>query len=361
METLRVIQVTHSFPPYVGGLSNMTEMLSKNLVKLGHEVEVVTLDVEGGLPKCESMEGVSIRRFKGYAPSGAYFAPSTAAYRYLESVRGDVIHAHNIAALLVPACWMAVRGRLDSTAFVITPHHHSAGSKWHTRLLWRPYRPVARRVMRAADVIHCVSSFEAGVVKHDFGVDSMVVPNGVSEDVANYQWSPSSDLVLTYAGRLEGYKRIDSIVLAAHRLAKEGREVHVRIVGDGPDLSRLVSLGQSLDVNIQHFHFLQREEYLRMLSTSSCLVNVSEYEAFSIVVAEAIAMGVPTIAAAPWGGTFAGMPGVQLVDGSSAEAIARAVDALSSNHCEKTHIPSWPEIANRLTSEAYLPALSRKA
>jgi glycosyltransferase involved in cell wall biosynthesis len=315
METLRIVQVTHSFPPYYGGLSYVSEMISRNLVKEGHEVEVVTLDVDGNLPPHEVIGGVCVNRFRGYAPSNAYFMPSRGAFRHLQSLKGDVIHAHNIGALLAPACWIAVRDRLGTTAFVLTPHHHTAGSHWHTRLLWRPYWPVARRVVRAADSVHCVSHFESKLVGHDFSVDSVVIPNGVSDDVLLHRWRPPKNLVLTYSGRLERYKRVDRLIQAARLMSSRGDQVSVRIIGDGPDLRRLMSLAHSLGVTLERHPFLAREEYLEMLATSSCFVNLSEYEAFSIVVAEALAIGVPVVAALPWGETFSGFDGVRLVNG----------------------------------------------
>ena len=362
METLRIVQVTHSFPPYYGGLSHVSDMISRNLVKAGHEVEVVTLDVDGSLPSREEVDGVSINRFRGYAPSGAYFVPSRSAFRHLQSVEGDVVHAHNIGALLAPACWFAIRNRMGTTAFVMTPHHHTAGSQWHTRLLWEPYWPVARRTVRAADSVHCVSNFESKVVSHDFSVTPVVIPNGVSDDVSRHRWEPPQGTVLTYSGRLERYKRVDRLIQAAYAMNRRGGQVSVRIIGDGPDLGRLAALAHSLKVNVERHPFLERERYLDMLATSSCFVNLSEYEAFSIVVAEALAIGVPVVAALPWGETFSGFDGVRLVDGDSTADIVRAVQELaSSGHGAGAIIPSWLEVARRLIAEAYRPALDKKA
>ncbi|RLE91931.1 MAG: glycosyltransferase family 1 protein, partial [Thermoprotei archaeon] len=53
MDRLEIVQVTHTYPPYVGGLSHVTENLSKKMAKMGHEVTVVTLDVDGNLLRKE--------------------------------------------------------------------------------------------------------------------------------------------------------------------------------------------------------------------------------------------------------------------------------------------------------------------
>lgn len=175
METLRIIQVAHAFPPYPGGSSHVVEMLSKNLVAYGHAVEVVTLDPLGGLKKYDCFGGTRVRRFRGIAPSNCYFFPSPSVISYLKSVKADIVHAHSLNALLVPACWLAIRNRLTNISFVLSPHHHLAGSTWHTKMFWKPYEPLAGRIVRSAHKIHCVSRYEARLVKEQFGSNSLVI------------------------------------------------------------------------------------------------------------------------------------------------------------------------------------------
>lgn len=361
METLKIVQVTHAFPPYVGGLSHISEMISRNLVRQGHAVEVVTLDPSGKLNRFEDFEGVHVRRFSCLAPSNSYFLPSPSSISYLKSVKADIVHAHNIGALLVPSCWLAIRSRLRKISFVLSPHHHAAGSAWHTRMLWRPYGPLATHMVRSADVVHCVSEFEASLVREDFGVEPIVVPNGVADDVFAYSWSPPQDgLVLTYAGRVERYKRVQVLVEAASILLKQGCDVTLRIIGDGLELSNILSSSRQLGVKVEHHHFLPRPDYLKLLSNSSCFVNLSRYEAFSIVVAEAVAMGLPVIASLPWGETFRRFCNVLLIDGGSPSGVAEAVSKAASMHFEGNgSVPSWDDVTRKLVQEVYIPSLGR--
>ncbi len=360
MESLKIVQAVHAFPPYPGGVSHVVEMLSKNLVARGHDVEVVTLDLSGRLKKLDCMEGILVRRFRGIAPSNCYFFPSPAVVSYLKSVKADVIHAHSINALLVPACWLAIRNRLANLSFVLSPHQHLAGSKWHTRMLWKPYESLAGHIVRSASKVHCVSKYESRLVKEQFGSNSLVIENGITEDTFSYKWNPPSDgLVLTYAGRLENYKRVHILIKAASILLERNQEVTVRIIGDGPELSSLLKLSNRLGVNVQHLHFLERNKYLEFLSTSSFFVNPSRYEAFSIVVAEAKTIGLPVVVSQPWGETFKDLPNVSLVDGNSpyeiAEAISKTVDLRSQ---ESKPFMSWKKVTDRLVKEVYLPSLN---
>jgi glycosyltransferase involved in cell wall biosynthesis len=206
-----------------------------------------------------------------------------------------------------------------------------------------------------------VSRYEARLVKEQFGSNSLVIQNGIAEDTFQYNWNPPSDgLVLTYAGRLERYKRVHILIEAASILLRRKHEVTVRIIGDGPELSNLLRLSSRLGVKVQHFHFLRRREYLGLLSTSSFFVNPSRYEAFSIVVAEAKTIGLPVVVSMPWGEIFKDLPNVSLVDGNSpheiAEAISKTVDLRRE---ESKSFMSWNEVTNRLVREVYIPSLNR--
>jgi glycosyltransferase involved in cell wall biosynthesis len=206
-----------------------------------------------------------------------------------------------------------------------------------------------------------VSRYEARLVKRQFGSNSIVIQNGVAEDTFQYNWNPPSDgLVLTYAGRIERYKRVHILIEAASILLRRKHEVTVRIIGDGPELSNLLALAIRLGVKVQHFHFLKRREYLELLSTSSFFVNPSQYEAFSIVVAEAKTIGLPIVVSFPWGEIFKDLPNVSLVNGNSPHEIADAVSKIVDLRREESRsFISWNEVTDRLVREVYIPSLTR--
>lgn len=364
MEPLNIVQVTHAFPPYMGGLSHVVKCLSLNLIELGHKVKVVTLDPNHRGLRSENYEGVEIRRFSSFAPSNAYFLPSPAALNYLRKVEADIVHAHNIGSLFVPACWFALRGRLNDIGFVISPHHHFEGSLWHTQMLRKPYIPVARYVIKSADEIHCVSRFEADLVREAFFREPVVIQNGISEDVLDFRWEPPDDeMILMYAGRLEKYKRVNVLVEAASIVSREVPNVTLRIIGNGSDLSNILSLAAKLNVKIEHYDFLPRADYLSLMSTSNYFVNLSEYEAFSIVVAEAISIGLNVVAALPWGITFESFNNVRLVNGGSAVQTARSILDLKNKKMKlNSHgkILFWSQVAQQMVEEIYLPLLASK-
>lgn len=355
----KVLMVAHSFPPYIGGLAYVVENISLKLVERGYEVEVVTLDIEGKLPKTEEYHGVLVKRFKGYAPDGGYFAPSPEFYKYLQRSKADIYHLHNIGALTIPVAYTALRR--TGRHYVITPHHHESGYKWHARILWKLYRPYAARIIRNARITHCVSEYEARLVRKDFAPERIVViPNGVKEDVYNYYWKPPEDrIVLTFAGRIERYKNVDILVEAARILAnKTRRKVVVKIIGRGPDLPRIITKARKEGVPVETPGFLPRKKYLEELANTTVFVNPSSYEAYSIVSAEAIAMGVPAVLAKPWGNHFKKYPLTMVVD-PSPRTVAEAIYQLLTKTSEvrglgqARNIPTWSQVVDRLIGEVY--------
>ena len=79
---MKIAQVCPRYHPYIGGVETHVKEVSERLAKRGHEVEVLTTDPRGDLPKQEIIDGVIVRRFKSWAPGEAYYF-SGALKRYL--------------------------------------------------------------------------------------------------------------------------------------------------------------------------------------------------------------------------------------------------------------------------------------
>ena len=79
---LTVMMLTWEFPPrIIGGISPHVNFLSKNLVKNGVKVYVVTCDFPG-TPKHEKIDGVEVLRVDSYKSP----APDFATWIYLMNV-----------------------------------------------------------------------------------------------------------------------------------------------------------------------------------------------------------------------------------------------------------------------------------
>jgi glycosyltransferase involved in cell wall biosynthesis len=152
-----------------------------------------------------------------------------------------------------------------------------------------------------ANVIVCVSSFEADLLARNYGLDEgriRVLHNGV--DVkglgAAQKWLDEPPTLLS-AGRLEDYKQIGLAIRAFAHLAPP---VQMVIAGEGPaeaDLRRT-----ALEVGVQdRVRFVGRLPTLdlqRWFKTSEVVVTLSRHEAFGLVLAEGLAAGCRSVASA---------------------------------------------------------------
>ena len=274
--------------------------ISKRLAK-HFEVEVLTTDPNGKYPKVEEINGITVRRFKSIAPSNSYYF-SLEMYRFLKrhSSNYDIIHAHNYHAF--PALFVALTKGKNKLVF--TPHYHGRGHSFIRDLLHKPYKILGNTIFEKADAVICVSKFERDLILRNFNVNTsklFVIPNGVNLDefkeVDKIKKQKNRDVkTILYVGRIEKYKGIDYIVKALRYLPEN---ITLEIVGKGSYKPKIVKLAKSLGVidRVRFYQDLSREELIEKYAKADVLVLLSKYEAYGLVVAEALACKTPCIVA----------------------------------------------------------------
>ncbi|MGC2161912.1 MAG: glycosyltransferase [Silvibacterium sp.] len=105
---------------------------------------------------------------------------------------------------------------------------------------------------------------------------------------------PGAPAVFLYIGRLEWdrQKRVNDLLAAAARLKGEFRLI---FIGDGTDRSRLEQYGRELNLNSRIEWLGWKPDPWSAVKDVSVLVLTSSFEGFAIVLAEALARGVPCI------------------------------------------------------------------
>lgn len=107
---MKILILSDSYPPILGGVANHVQMLSTELSKRGHEVVIGTLS-QLDLPKCEEKDGCKIYRLEGFFqkvpflykdPKRKIHAPATdwlltrKLAQLIKQENPDVIHAHGM-------------------------------------------------------------------------------------------------------------------------------------------------------------------------------------------------------------------------------------------------------------------------
>jgi glycosyltransferase involved in cell wall biosynthesis len=295
---MRIGLVTPRYAPAVGGVEKHVEILARGFIERGLDVEVITTDPSGELAREEVRNSVPVQRFPTVANDSVfYISPSLGRWLRHHAGRYALIHAHNYHT---PLAFQAARSAKHAgIPFVVTPHYHGTGHSLLRKLMHIPYRYPGGWMLRRAAQIICVSAVAQGLIRDHFGLESVVIPNGVeAAPILEAQPHPREDdrKVVLAAGRIEDYKQVDRLVEAAAHLPAADYEVV--IVGDGPVRpalqARVAALG--LEDRVQLPGYISREELLAWFRTADVFISMSRNEAFGLAILEGAVGGAAVVA-----------------------------------------------------------------
>lgn len=125
-----------------------------------------------------------------------------------------------------------------------------------------------------------------------------VLPLGIT--LPTERWKLGSPNEFLYVGRLVDYKGIEDLIHVMSLIRQSGRQIHLNIVGKGPDyyeahLRQLVK-SMNLGVCVQFYGWKPSSEVRQLMGRASALVVPSRREAYGLVALEGMAIGTPLIA-----------------------------------------------------------------
>ncbi|WP_239524481.1 glycosyltransferase family 4 protein [Halogeometricum borinquense] len=286
---MKILQVTPRYPPQSGGVETHVREISERLVERGHDVTVLTADSGDGGFRAERRNGVHVRRFRSIAPGGAmHVCPQLAAA--VRRTDADVVHAHNYHSFPL---FFAALG-IGDRRFVVTPHYHGGSADSTRDKLLSAYHPVGRWAVRRADAVVAVSKWERKQLATDFDVDATVIPNGLDVDRFTSADPVERDrpYILT-VGRLKEYKGVQHAIRALSELP----EYDLLVAGSGPYHDELERIARQEDVEdrVEFLGYVDDEELPGLYAGADAYVTLSEFEAYGMTVAEALAAGTPCV------------------------------------------------------------------
>lgn len=348
---MKIVMASPNYYPYVGGVEYVVKSVAERLAKQGHDVWVIAGDKNTTKPKTENINGVKVMRW----PVGAYCIPKS--QNKFEStikkltVNTDVVHAHSYHTLFIYYVWKAWFSNFrERVRFIVTGHYHGTGHAPLAKLLWVPWRMLIKKIVTTSDAVHAVSEVEADLVRRDFGVEPIVIENGVEEVLLDFEWHPSG--YVFYSGRIERYKNIDRLANIVEKLNRNGLKLSLKISGEGNYKEKLKKKLQSMKVEWELLPFQPYQQYLELLSHATLVASFSSKEAFSLLINEANTIGVPAVAALPWGENFKNRSRVLIIDISKEDNnIASEIKEFLSyvQYVPKDKVRTWSE-----TSGEYL-------
>ena len=137
-------------------------------------------------------------------------------------------------------------------------------------------------------------------------------------------------LKLAGAGRLVDRKNFDRLIEATRQLNDEGIATELTILGDGPEYGVLQALRTKLGLQDKVSLPGYRAKWFREALKADIFLNTSDTEGFCIVVAEALAVGLPVIATDVGGIREYGHDGVNMLklQGESVGEVIAAIKRL---------------------------------
>ncbi len=365
---MRIAVTTPRYHPHRGGVETHARAIAEWMVEAGIEVEVFTTDPDGNLPSVERISGVTVRRFRVWAPHDAYYVSAPHFLALARRVTDfDLVHAHSYQSL---TCLNGALAAAWRRPFVFTPHYHGQGETRTRNLVHVPWRVVGAALFRQATRVICVSSAELARLHLRFPyARAVVIPNGVQVDRLRAARAASrsgreASLIL-FVGRLERYKNVDRLVECAAHLPETFRVV---IVGDGPHKQNLLDTVKRRDLGgrVQIMSAVSDDELGRLYQTCDVCVNLSGSEAFGITLLEGLAVGKPVVAndIPAFREVGAISPLIRLVDLKALDNAELAEVISSARGCSSQPLDlsefTWDSVARR-TLDVYRDVLSGSA
>ena len=298
---MKILMICYEFPPLGGGGAKVLHGLAKELVMMGHEVDIVTMHFRG-MARTEKIDGINIYRvpcirlrksicsFFEMIPYLLFAIPLV--LRLLKQKQYDINHTHFIFPDGVIAY---VVNALKGFPYLCTAHGSDVPgyNPNRFRILHRILVSLWRKIVKQSLCIVCPSRFLEQLVVNSYPkASTILIPNGFTLDrfVAH---RPKRDCILVVSRMFER-KGIQYFLYALKDL---DLQVDIHIVGNGPYLDILKKIAKDLSTPIQFHGFLDNKspELRELFETSKIFVFPSKVENFPVVLLEAMAAGMAII------------------------------------------------------------------
>lgn len=294
---MRIVQVSPYSWDVPGGVQAHVRQLTAHLESRGHEVHILA----PGRPPLDRGQVRIVGRAVPVRGNGSVaricFSPqsSWAVERALEEIRPDVIHAHEP---LAPSTSMFAV--LNANAPVVATFHANVPTETAHSALLRVGVPFVRPVWDRIDWRVAVSEAARESVCLRMGdAEFSIVPNGI--DVARFASAEPARLSrgrhMLFVGRLEPRKGFPVAVAAFEQLAPRYPDLRLVVVGDGAERDAVEALSPALQRRVEMLGRVPDEKLPGYFRAADVFVSPATHgESFGIVLAEAMAAGVPVVA-----------------------------------------------------------------
>lgn len=358
---LRIVQVSPYSWDVPGGVQVHVRELSAKLRERGHEVHILAPGRRPGRRDDARIVGRAVPVRGNGSVARISFGPQVAREvgRALRELAPDLIHVHEPVAPSVSM--LAV---LRANAPVVATFHSNVGRERVGSLWYQLAAPAMRPVWRKLTRRLAVSEAARQSVTSRMGeADLLIVPNGV--DVRRFAGAAPAALGpgrhLLFVGRLEARKGFPVAVEAFAQLARDYADIRLLVVGDGSQRDAVWKLPAALRSRVVMLGRVEDAALAGIMKAADLYVGpATGGESFGIVLAEAMAAGLPIVASDIAGYRDVARDGVEaiLVPPGDAAALARGIrrllddpalaSALGVRGAERARTFDWDAVTDRI-------------
>ena len=343
-----------------GGMNVYVRELSRELGRMGVEVDVFTRSQNASIPRVVPLGARARVIHLAAGPEApmpraeihAYldeFVDGVDAWRLTQGAEYDLIHAHywlsGVAALALRERWSVpvlqmfhTLGRLKNRAArSVTELEPALRLREETRIVGASDRIVAANVVERAELLRDYAAHAPRIATIPCGVDTALFAPG-DPTAARVALALQPHPVLLWVGRIAPIKGLDTLLDAIARLRAAGTALSLLIVGgeaDEPRNGHEVALRERLErlglgTAVRFVGPLPQDVLPTYYVAADVTVLPSYYESFGMVALEAMACGSPVIASRVGGLVTTVRDGVTgfLVPESDVGALAERIAAL---------------------------------
>jgi glycosyltransferase involved in cell wall biosynthesis len=224
---------------------------------------------------------------------------------------------------------------------------------YHIPLFEKAYLHCEKLVLVSDSMRKGIEALVPDALKH-----TVVIPNMIREDLFRppSRSRKKDPFVFLWAGRLEHVKGVDLLLEAVSFLKdRADMEFLVRLAGKGSLREELEQKSADLGIRerVSFLGRLSRERMLGEMQGANCFVLPSRYEAFGVVLIEAMATGLPVIATRSGGpGSIVDTENGLMIEPENSEELALAmlqimgnIDVYSSSEIRKQTLSRYGDKA----------------
>ncbi len=302
---MRILVLTHEYPPVGGGGAKIIEDLCRGLANRGHELRVLTTHLDG-IPREEEVDNVQIFRL----PCGRevpYRARFNEMARYVASSfwqglrlvrlwKPDIMHVHFAVPAGASALGLSILTRVP---YILTIHGGDVpgGAPEKTGGWFRVVYPFTPPIWRSAARIVAVSKYTRELALQHYPVEIQVINNGFDLEALNPgEIEVGNPPRVIWAGRFMAEKNPLQVV----RTLADLRHISWKcvMIGDGPVKPQVESEIARLNLSdrIVVPGWMSQEEVMAWFAKSDVLFMPSFNEGLPIVGLQALALGLAIVA-----------------------------------------------------------------